>query len=279
MSTSTPSSGSGPGTGTGSSLIRALAYLRVSGLSQVDGDGFIRQREAIDSYAARHNIRIIQEYRDNGVSGARSEREGIAATLLHCEQAGVKLVLVEGAHRFARDYMAQEIILQKFRDIGVQVIESDGGFDLTAADAATPTQRLIRQVLAAVSEFDKDSTVLKLKAARDRVKQRTGRCGGNYQFGHHPDKPDEADALRFILEMYNGHPKPTMQSILLVLKDSRFKTRTGKPWTLQSVVRIINRETKRKPQPELCWRTAKEAGGNNPLELETAVSGTNGVTC
>lgn len=50
---------------------RAFSYLRVSGLGQVSGDGFPRQREVVGKYAKAHNIEIAQEYRDEGVCGER----------------------------------------------------------------------------------------------------------------------------------------------------------------------------------------------------------------
>jgi hypothetical protein len=39
-----------------------------------------------------------------------------------------------------------------------------------------PTSKLIRQILGAVSEFDKAMTVAKLKGARDRVRRQRGKC-------------------------------------------------------------------------------------------------------
>jgi DNA invertase Pin-like site-specific DNA recombinase len=42
----------------------------------------------------------------------------------------------------------------------------------------TPTAILVRQVLGAIAQFDKATLVAKLKAARDRKRARTGKCGG-----------------------------------------------------------------------------------------------------
>ena len=42
----------------------------------------------------------------------------------------------------------------------------------------TPTAVLIRQVLGAVSQFEKAALVAKLKAARERKKREIGKCGG-----------------------------------------------------------------------------------------------------
>jgi len=38
--------------------MNAVAYMRVSGKGQEEGDGFARQRKAIESHAAAHNLTI-----------------------------------------------------------------------------------------------------------------------------------------------------------------------------------------------------------------------------
>jgi hypothetical protein len=48
--------------------------------------------------------------------------------------------------------MVSEIILAEFRKTGVKVISADGGIDLTLGND-DPTGKLVRQILAAVSEF------------------------------------------------------------------------------------------------------------------------------
>ena len=42
----------------------------------------------------------------------------------------------------------------------------------------TPTAKLVRQVLGAISEFDKAMTVAKLRGARERKRREAGKCEG-----------------------------------------------------------------------------------------------------
>ncbi len=51
-------------------MTKAFSYLRVSGKGQVEGDGFTRQHTAIKAYAAANDIRIVKEFREEGVSGS-----------------------------------------------------------------------------------------------------------------------------------------------------------------------------------------------------------------
>src|SRR5690606_39258905 len=50
-------------------MIKAVAYLRVSGKAQVEGDGFPRQREAIAAYARAASMQLVAECLDECVSG------------------------------------------------------------------------------------------------------------------------------------------------------------------------------------------------------------------
>ena len=152
----------------------AASYLRVSGRGQIEGNGFDRQREAVERFAAANGLEVVQEYRDEGVSGTRElrDRPGLAALFDRVESDGVKVVIVERADRLARDLMVSEVIIDQLTRADARVLTADGA-DLTAADG-DPTRTLIRQVLGAVAQFEKTVIVLKLQAARDRVRCRTG---------------------------------------------------------------------------------------------------------
>ncbi len=230
--------------------MEALAYLRVSGKSQIDGDGFVRQKAAIVRHAEAHSISIKGEYRDNGVSGTTDleNRPGLAALLDRIESNGVRIVLIERADRLARDLLVGEVILGQFRELGVSVIEVASGSDLTAADQ-DPTRILIRQVLGAVSQFEKSVIVLKLRAARDRIRKRTGRCEGRKPFGH---KPGEAEAIARILQLRRkprNQKRRSLAKIAAILNTENHPTRTGQPWaasTVNSILRRSGRTTERR---------------------------------
>ena len=203
---------------------RALSYLRVSGKGQVGGHGFDRQRASIRRYAEAHSINIVGEYRDEGVSGTKelADRKGLASLLDMLESNGLNLVLVECADRLARDLLVGEVILGQFRDLGVKVVATNSGTDLTAADD-DPTRVLIRQVLGAVSQFDKSVTVLKLRAARRRVRRRNGRCEGRKPYG---TRPGEHRVVQRILELRR---KPRGENRLSVAKIADILNRCGSP--------------------------------------------------
>ena len=219
----------------------ALSYLRVSGRGQVEGDGFARQREAIGRFARASGYAIEDEYRDEGVSGTKDlgDRPGLAALLDRIESNGIRVVLVERADRLARDLMVSEVILDQFARVGARVLTADG-VDLTNADD-DPTRTLIRQVLAAVAQFDKSVTVLKLRAARQRVRCRAGRCEGRKPFGTRPGEDQTLALMKELRRKPRGGTRLSFGAIARRLSAEGHPTRSGRPWAPGSVHAILTR--------------------------------------
>ena len=130
-------------------MVRAFAYLRVSGKAQVEGDGFIRQLEAIKRYAAEHDVKIMRTFRDEGVSGTKDleDRPAFVEMMTALHSNGTKLVLVEKLDRLARDLMIQETIIGDLRRNGFELV-SVMEPDLLQDD---PSRKLMRQIFGAIA--------------------------------------------------------------------------------------------------------------------------------
>lgn len=222
---------------------RAVSYLRVSGKGQVSGDGFPRQRAAVKRYAKRARLDLVAEYRDEGVSGTNelTDRPGLAALLDHLESNGVRVVIVERADRLARDLIVSEIILSQLRDRGVQVLDSIGT-DLS--DNTDPQKNLMRQVLASFAEYDKAITVLKLRAARDRLSRAAGRrIEGRKAFGYYEGEEEALQIIRRLRRKPRGKGKRRMSyaAIAETLTARAVPTRTGGDWHWRTVQDILSR--------------------------------------
>lgn len=214
--------------------IQAVSYLRVSSVGQVAGDGFPRQREAIQTYAERNGIQIVGEFRDEGVSGTteHADREGFTALLERIAGNCVRVVLVERSDRLARDLLVQETLLNSLMKLGVKVIDASSGLDLT--DESDPSRRLIRQVLGAVAEHDKACLVAKLRKARERKRSTTGRCEGRKPFG---TKVGEDRGLDRIKQLKGQGC--SLRLIAHTLNAEGIPTRGGKAWSFGTVARLV----------------------------------------
>ena len=220
---------------------KALAYLRVSSRGQVNGHGLDRQSDTIKKYARTHSLDVCEAYQDD-ISGTKelANRQGLAAMLDRLETNGVSTVLVERADRLARDLMVGEVILGQFRNVGVKVIAADSGADLTVGDD-DPTRTLIRQVLMAVSQFEKSVIVLKLRAARERMRRKTGRCEGRKPFGSRPGEAKVLDRMKQLRRKPRGGRRKSFAQIAAILNAEGCATRTGKPWNPGTVWAILRR--------------------------------------
>lgn len=224
--------------------MKAFSYLRVSSRGQIDGDGFDRQRDKILKWAKANGAVIEKEFREEGISGTNEldGRPAMIELLGAIASNGVRTVIVERADRFARDLVASELLLREFTRLGVKVIEAEGGNDLSAGDDSNPTGKLVRQILAAVSEFDKTSVVLKLKAARTRVRREKGRCEGRKPYGEREGETEILEQIRRLRRKVKGRARTSFADIAEKLNTDGIKTRTGKPWHPEVVRRLLGGE-------------------------------------
>jgi DNA invertase Pin-like site-specific DNA recombinase len=221
-------------------LIKAVAYFRTSSMANVgeEKDTLKRQRAAVYAFAKAAAYHIVAEYSDDGAKGGDpvDQRAGFAAMLKHIAVAGngVRTVLVETASRFARDLIIQETGWRFLRDAGINLIAADSPDSFLDE---TPTAVLIRQVLGAVSQFEKAALVAKLKAARERRKAATGKCGGRHSVG---ESSPQTVALAKKLRRYpvNGR-KRSLRDVAVELEATGHITSAGTRYGAAAVARMI----------------------------------------
>jgi DNA invertase Pin-like site-specific DNA recombinase len=213
--------------------IDAIAYLRTSSAANVgsDKDSDKRQRAAIASFAKAHGYRIVDEFYDAAVSGADpvTDRPGFKAMLDRIAGNGVRVILVESPHRFARDLAVQLTGHDYLRSLGVELVPTSAP-DFFTTD--TPTAVLVRQVLGAISQFEKTSLVAKLKAARDRKKAATGKCGGRKTYAE-----ARPDVVLLAKQMHDQGM--SLRKISAELAARGYVTAGGKPYVASAVQTML----------------------------------------
>ncbi|HWC95591.1 MAG TPA: recombinase family protein [Candidatus Sulfopaludibacter sp.] len=100
-----------------------------------------------------------------------------------------------------------------------------------------PNRVIARQFLGAISQCEKANIVLKLHAARQRIKAKTGRCEGRKPYG---TKPGEQPIVGRIRELRDAGM--SFDRIAATLNDEGVPTRTaGKKWHGFAVNQILSR--------------------------------------
>ena len=216
-----------------SQKFKALAYYRTSSAANVgaDKDSLRRQKAAVTAYARAHGIGVVGEFCDFAVSGVDpiEARPGFLDMLARIAGNGVRGVLVETASRFARDLIVQETGWRFLQDQGIELVAVDSP---EAFVSDTPTAVLIRQILGAVSQFEKASLVAKLRGARDRKRRETGKCEGRPSYGEtQPGIVEQARELR--------RDGSTLQAICDQLAAGGALNGKGRPFAPAQIARML----------------------------------------
>jgi DNA invertase Pin-like site-specific DNA recombinase len=172
-----------------------------------DKDSDRRQRAAITAFAKATGFEIEEWFCDPAVSGADpiDTRPGFSAMMRLIQSNGVRTVICETASRFARDLM-----------------------------------KLIRQVLGAVSEFEKAMTVAKLRGSRERIRLAKGKCEGRKS--HSEARPD---AVAMAKQLRRVSPKTkkrrTLEQISIELANAGYLNSKRNPFSASAIKSMLER--------------------------------------
>lgn len=216
--------------------MKAYAYLRCSGLGQVDGDTWDRQRESIGQYAKSHNCVIEREFQEVGISGKLAEddrpafQEMVAAILSN----GCRTVIVERLDRLAREYAIQQQLLTYLASKGIEVISADTQENVTAALMGDPMKRALVQIQGIFAELDKNMLVVKLRKARQRRRTSGQRCEGRKPYG-------ELAGENAVLSLMVSNRDIGPLKLANLLNEQGLPTRYGAKWHPATVSKILRR--------------------------------------
>lgn len=216
--------------------VKAFGYLRVSGSSQLEGDGFPRQRLAIERYARANGLEIVRWFEEQAVRGSTDFTERPAWMQMISSLNGTRTIVVEALHRLARDMGVQEYIFKDLTRLGI-ALHSTHEEDVQNPE---PARVLFRQMMGAISQYERSMIVLKLRGARERMKAKTGKCEGPKFYGHKDDRPEEARTLTRMIDLRARGE--SFSQIARVLNADGSETRHGRAWAVTTVRTILARE-------------------------------------
>jgi site-specific DNA recombinase len=228
--------------------MRAAIYARVSSERQEKEHTIGSQLEALRDYAAKNGMQIIEEFTDEGYSGARLDRPALDRMRDLAERGGFEILLSYCTDRLARKFVLQALILDELERFGVKTIFLEGG----AAD--DPLSKLMHQITGAVAEFER----AKITERNRRGKLYRARCGEivspDVPFGYrriarrdgvaaHAEIEDsEAAVVRRIFEAYVKRGCTVRQIAKELTLDRTPTPATAGQWSWSAVDRILREE-------------------------------------
>lgn len=207
--------------------MKAYGYIRVSsiGQSKEDKDGYIRQETLISEYCQSNNIELVSFYYDS-VSGTIEERKSLTEMLYSIEKNGhnIKTIIVENLSRLSRDLYIQETLIKQFQDKNIELISVQEGDDLLNNE---PTRILIRQIFGSIHQFEKNMMVEKLRVARQRKREKNGKCEGRKSYVEY--NKDIITRIKQLRRKRKGYDKRrSFNNIAEILNEEGYKTISGK---------------------------------------------------
>lgn len=230
--------------------MRVVGYVRVSTDRQAEqGLGPEIQERTIRAWAKANGHRVVEVFSDLGVSGSNGlgSRVGLADALEQLRDRKALAIVVARIDRLARDLIVQEQILAEARRIGGDVLScsaAEAGY--LADDPDDPSRKLIRQVLGAVSEYERSMVALRLRMGRRRKAERGGFAFGAPPFGWRAEGrelvpvPTEQAVLERIAEMRRGGFSLRAMAEALTVEGHRPKR--GERWHPETLRKIVERQ-------------------------------------
>jgi DNA invertase Pin-like site-specific DNA recombinase len=218
---------------------RVAAYFRTSSAANKDGDSLPRQLSAVQDYAVRNQMSIeVTRHDVKTGNSAIEERAGFAELIAECQERELTVILVENASRFSRDLIHQEMGVEQLQKLGIHLIPVDSPEYFSEE---TPSRILIRQVMGAVSQFEKGNVVAKLKRARDQKRLETGKKVGGRQSFAELDPQLVTNAKRISRQVSKTRPGKT-KSLREVAQTLHDQGHTDKVLSAQSVSNLLKQK-------------------------------------
>lgn len=151
--------------------IRAALYARVSTTGKGQDVGL--QLDELRQVAAQRGWAVVEEYVDDGVSGASESRPALDRLLADGQAGRFGLVAVWKLDRLGRSVQHVLSVLDQFANQGIEFVSvRDPGLDTT-----TPAGRLFTAIIAAFASFERDIIRERVIAGVRRAQAAGKHCG------------------------------------------------------------------------------------------------------
>jgi site-specific DNA recombinase len=232
--------------------LRAIAYSRISTEEQGEaGLGLVAQAQAVRAWAKRTGVEVDAWYHDELSGGTPIiHRPGLIDALAALDPGDV--LVVARRDRLARDAMTAGMLEAVAVSRRVRVVsaadegDGDGAGEGAQADGRAPVP--LRRIVDGFLEFERLLSRFRSKAAlasKRRKNERTGQVPYGKALAadgvHLVDEPAERHAVGRVQAL--RREGLTFAQIAAAIDAEGHKTKSGRPWSISSVYRIVRRSS------------------------------------
>ncbi len=167
---------------------RAALYLRVSTLDQHPEN----QLHDLEQLAEQRGWTVVQEYRDHGVSGARTRRPALDQFLADARRGHFDVVAVWALDRLARSTRHCLEILDELSHLNVEFISYR-----EQLDTGGPLGRALITILSALAELERNLIIERVRSGMRRAQLE------GIRIGRRPAQVDRESVLRYRIHGYS----------------------------------------------------------------------------
>jgi DNA invertase Pin-like site-specific DNA recombinase len=150
--------------------LRVAIYARVSTTNH--GHDVTLQTRELKQFAEARGWTIVAEYRDTGICGAKDSRPELNHLMIAARRRHFDVVLCWKLDRFGRSLRHLVNALAELEAVSVAFVSLTDNLDLS-----TPSGRLMFQVIAAMSEFERELIRERVRAGLRNARAKGKRLG------------------------------------------------------------------------------------------------------
>ena len=204
---------------------KIISYLRCSTTYQIETHSISHQRLKIDLYCKFHNLHLVEEIVDEGVSGKSTKREGYTRLMEMIKNKECDGVVVYSLSRYSRCVVDTLSSIQLMNDNGITFHSLSENID-----TSSPNGRFFLTILSSLSQLERELTSSRVKDTLHGLKM-TNKPYSNDMYGF--DKLDgslvenetEQKMIKKIVKLYkSGY---TIHEIVKYVNSKGFKTKRG----------------------------------------------------
>ena len=156
---------------------RAIAYIRVSTDKQADkGHSLLAQQEKVNAYASLYDLDIVDYVVETG-SAKNLNREGLQGALAQIKSGKADALIVVKLDRLTRSVSDLGYLVETyFKKAGLLSVSEQ-------IDTRSASGRLVLNVLASVSQWEREAIGERTSAVRQSMKANGLYCGGSVPYG------------------------------------------------------------------------------------------------